>query len=879
MAITRTRLWLRALFRRDAVEREMDEELRFHLDMAAAQNRAAGMSPHEAMRRAALALGGVEKVREEMRDGRGTRWLHDLGWDVAFTLRSFRRRVGFTGTAVACLGVAIGLNTGVFGILDALLWRDPPGVSGRGRIASLHLFTRESGGPVLPSSFAPGEYEAIRAGSRAFSQVIAFSAAEAGVATGAQPRQMRVAAASDNYFRALGTRPALGRAFTPADGAAGAEPVAVISHGLWRERFHGRPDALGRVVWVNRRPFTVIGVAPPAFYGAVPGEAAMRGSARTQLWVPLAHAATLGLPPRSANEPYLQLAGRLAPGASRGTANDEGARMVALLRTAATPRREAVALRATPLGQAPGESSLLNALMVMAVPLMVLVIACGNLGVLLLAQAAARAQELAVRAAVGASHGRILRQLMAERALVALLAGGVGLVLSLWAVDVARLFALELPVPPGLGTPVLLFTLALVAAVTLVFGVVPAHRLARAAPFAALRTGGSGETPRVSRLQAGVVVGQVALCSALLLTCTLFVRSTGRGSGAPVGFEREHLLVVWFDPAAARVSPAAARALRGEAVERLRALPGVAAVGAADFLPLTSLPDERVATGAEGRAGAGWAKVVSVDTGFFRAAGVPLRPGATGGAAPDGWRGNVVVGEGFAAAAWPGSAPVGRALRLGPDGAARVATVAASAGELVTGLDQPPPALVYRLEAADELPYLYLRTHVPPASLEPGVRRTLAALAPDVPVESWTGESLLRGALGPWRQLALGTGIFGMVALVLAAAGLHALLSYLVARRTREIGVRLALGARRGAIARMVVGRAVRLTALGIACGVPLGVAAAVLLRHLLLGLSPLDPVAFAGSSAVLLAAGAVAALAPALRAAAVDPMVALRQE
>ncbi|HET7460096.1 MAG TPA: ABC transporter permease, partial [Longimicrobium sp.] len=878
MVLSRVRPLLRALFRRAAVEREMDEELRFHLEMEAEKHRRAGIGTAEAMRRATLAFGGVERVREEMRDGRGTRWLHDLGWDVAFTLRSFWRRLGFTGTAVACLGVAVALNTGVFGILDALLWRDPPGISGRSRIASLHLFTRERDGMVLPTSFAPGEYEIVRATARAFSEVAAFSATEAAVATGAEARSARVAVASDNYFRALGTRPALGRTFAPPDEAASAEPVAVISHALWTERFRGRADALGRIVWINRRPFTVIGVAPPSFYGAALDEATLRASARTQLWVPLAHAAVLGFPARSANEAYLQLAGRLAPAASRRAAGDEGARIVALLRAAGTPTREAAALRVTPLGQGSGESPLLNALLVMAIPLAVLVIACGNLGVLLLAQATARAQELAVRTAVGATHGRILRQFMAESALVAVLAGVLGLVLSLWAVDLARAFALDLPVRPGLSAPVLLFTLALVAAATLVFGLVPAHRLARVEPFAALRAGGSGETPRASRLQAGVVVGQVALSSALLLTCALFVRGTGRGAGVPLGFERENLLVVSFDPAAAGVDSAAARALRRDALQRLRALGGVAAVGAADFRPLASLPDEHFATRPGGRDGT--VKVVRADTGFFRAAGVPLRsrPGDQATAPGDG-RGAVVVGDGFAAGAWAGASPVGRPLSIGPDTAARVATVAAVAGELVTELDREPPPLVYRLEAADALPYLYLRTAVPPASLRPAVRRTLAALAPGVPVEAWTGEQLLRGAIGPWQQLALGTAIFGGIALVLAGAGIHAVLSYLVTRRTREIGVRFALGARRGAVARMVVGRAVRLTALGIACGAPLGVAIAVLLRHLLLGLSPVDPLAFAGSSAFLLAAGAAAALGPALRAAAVDPMTALRQE
>ncbi|HVG45639.1 MAG TPA: ABC transporter permease, partial [Longimicrobium sp.] len=622
MPISRVTLFLRALLRRSHVEREMDDELRFHLEMEAAKNREAGMSPDEAMRRAALAFGGVERVREEIRDGRGTRWLHDLAWDVAFMLRSFWRRLGFTGTAVACLGIAIGLNTGVFGILDAMLWRDPPGISGRGRIASLHLSVRENGGPPLPTSFAPGEYALVRANARAFSDVAAFSATGAGVATGAQSRSMRVVAASDNYFRVLGTRLALGRPLAPADEAANAEPVAVIGHALWTERFQGRADALGRVVWINRQPFTVVGVAPPAFYGAGLGEATLPAADRSQLWIPLAHAAAVGFPARAADEPYLQLAGRLAPDTSRRAANAEAGRIAALLRAAGSPRRQAAALRATPFGEAPGESSLLGALLFMSVPLIVLAIACGNLGVLLLAQATARAQELAVRTAVGATHGRILRQFIAESVLVAVLAGALGLVLSLWAVDLARAFALDLPVRPGLSPAVLLFTLALVAATTLVFGLVPAHRLARAQPFAALRAGGSGETPRGSRLQSALVVGQIALSTALLVTCALFVRSTGEGKDVPLGFDREHLLVVSFDPAAAKVDARAARALRRDALERLRALPGVETVGAADFRPLTSLPEDRFALGARGRAG--WVKVVRVDTGFFRAAGVPL---------------------------------------------------------------------------------------------------------------------------------------------------------------------------------------------------------------------------------------------------------------
>jgi hypothetical protein len=290
---------------------------------------------------------------------------------------------------------------------------------------------------------------------------------------------MRVVAASDNYFRALGTRLALGRPLAPSDGAAGAEPVAVIGHALWTERFQGRADALGRVIRINRQPFTVVGVAPPAFYGAGLSEATLPAAERSQLWIPLSHAAAVGFPARGADEPYLQLAGRLADGASRRAANAEAGRMAAVLEAAGTPRRRVATLRATPLGEGPGESSLLNALLVMSVPLIVLTIACGNLGVLLLAQATSRAQELAVRTAVGATHGRILRQFFAESVLVAVLAGALGLLLSLWAVDLARVFALDLPVRPGLNPSVLLFTLGLVAATTLVFGLVPAHRLAR----------------------------------------------------------------------------------------------------------------------------------------------------------------------------------------------------------------------------------------------------------------------------------------------------------------------------------------------------------------------------------------------------------------
>jgi len=879
MAIPRVTLFLRALFRRSRVEREMDEELRFHLEMEAARHRAAGMGPAEAMRRARLAFGGLEQVREEMRDGRGTRWLHDLAWDLGYSLRSLWRRIGFTGTAVACLGIAIGLNAGVFGILDALLWRDLPGMEGRSRIVSLYLSTRDEGGPPLPTAFTPGEYEVVRRHARAFSDVATFGGTMATVTTGTQPRPMRVVATSDNYFRALGTRLALGRPLAPADDAPAAGPVAVIGHALWMERFGGRADALGRAVWINRQPFTVVGVAPPGFHGASPAEATLPPSERPQLWVPLAHAAALGFPGRAADEPYLQLAGRLAPGISRRAANDEAARIVPRLRAAERPGRQAVTLRAMPLGERSGESSLLNALVVMSVPLIVLVIACGNLGVLLLAQSAARRQELAVRTAVGATHGRILRQFIAESVLVAVLAGVLGLVLSLWAVDLARVFAIDLPVRPGLSAPVLLFTLALVAATTLVFGLVPAHRLARAEPFAALRAGGSGDTLRGSRLQSALVVGQITLSSALLLTCALFIRSTGKGREVALGFDRGHLLVVSFDPAAAGGDSSAARALRRTALERLRALSGVAAAGTADFRPLASLPEERfAAAGAGGRSGT--VKVVGVDTAFFRAAGVPLRAGRRRGDAELADAGaGVVVGERLAAAAWPGASPMGRTLRLGPDGAPRTVTVAGAAGDLVTDLETEPPALLYRLEPAEAMPFIYLRTRGAPGALEVPVRRTLAALAPDVPVEAWTGEALLRGALGPWQRMAFGTGIFGAIALVLAGAGIYAVMSYLVTRRTREIGVRIALGAQRGAIARMVVGRALRLTALGIACGVPVGIAIAVLLRHLLLGLGPLDPVAFAASSAVLLAAGAAAALGPATRAASVDPMEALRAE
>jgi predicted permease len=881
---------LRALFRRQQLNAEMDEEMRHHLDAQMRRNLAAGMSLEEAHYAARRSFGGVEQIKERARDQRSWRWLEDLARDLRFAGRTLRKNPGFTLVAVVTLALGIGANTAIFSRVDQLLVRDLP-VRNPDRLVLLGQ--PRSGRP----DFGAFSYLSFRDYQRAGAALADFSALgeiPVGLGTSEATERQRALLVSGNYFSMLGVQPALGRTFAANEGAEMDDAfVVVLSHGLWVRRFGADPQVLGQTIALNGRPFTIIGVTPREFAGTTRGQS-------PDLYAPLTAYGQLtpdrpgGRNPLSErNHIWLSIIGRLREGVAPGQAqaavqgvfeetrrvNSRGNASSVIPQMLLTPGAQGFPGNVQEVGQ--------PLRLLFATAGLILLIACANLANLQLARASNRAREFAVRLAVGAGRSRLIRQLLTESLLLALLGGGLGLVVAYWLTGALRSW---LPVADsGLDARVLGFALVISVVTGLLFGLVPALRASRPDLVPELKGSRSVAGGR-SRwtLRGALVVLQVALSLLVLVSAGLCVRSLKKLQDIDPGFSTSPVLLLSFDLGLNNATTAQANEFYARLLERSRVLPGVESAGLVQGTPLSGRMSGTSIARIEGYAVAPNERLSAdmnlVSPDYFRTIGLPLVRGRDF-TASDSMTGlkTVVVNDAFAQRYWPGQDPLGRKIYFpGPNGgsfADVVGVIQVTRGRSLT--EAPRPTLYFPVaqQSARDLT-LAVRIAIDPAAVTAALRREVKGIDATVPiVRVRTLEQQKADSLMLQRLAATLLSGFGALALLLAALGIYGVLAYSVSARTQEIGVRIALGATVRDVLRLILGQGLGLVGAGVILGLAGAFAATRLLRGLLHDVTPQDPLTFAAAVGVMGLVAVVACYLPARRATRISPLTALRSE
>lgn len=805
--------------------------------------------------------------------------------NLRFAIRFLARTPAFTIPAVVSLALGIAVNTTIFSVVNAVLLR--PLGAGDGDLVRIGRSVR---GDRQFRSISYEDYRFLKAEARGLSGLIGhqIQAVQLGGSDAAESISSELVAG--DYFTVLGATPRPGRGFTAEEDSPGANsPVAVVSDRFWRRRLGADPAVLDRGLILNDIRFTIVGVGPPGFTGTFPG-------VDTDVWIPATSADLVitGAEPRG--PPSMALIGRLGPGVSMAMAEAELHGLAVRLRSAGAEASDKDFAVTSARGVIPAFAQVLRIflLLLMAVVAVVLLIACANVASLLLARASARSGEIAVRMAMGASRGQIVTQLLAESFVLALLGGGLGLLLTLWPL---RLLNNWSPMPGPTGAPiflglevdsrVLVFTAAVTMLTTLAFGLAPAVQASRFNLVSALKDAKSLARRRRSRLRGGLVMAQVGLSFVLLVAATLLFRSLGNTSRVELGFDPENLLVASYDLRPLQYTAERSSGFGAELLERTRAIPGVAQAALADFVPMvggTGHPQSLSITGQPPPSGRNQLSVPvgRVSDRYFATLGQPLLQGrdfALRDARPEAPR-VAIVNEAMARRYWTGQDALGKRFGLG-EGLTEHEIVGIAGDARFGSFGGEVEPLVYLPGLTGR--HLNARTSVPPAAALAELRRVVNDLDPRAALHV-SGLTMRKSIatspmLIPVRIAKVVFGVAGGIALVLAAGGLYGLVCYTLQQRLKEIGIRVALGATPRRVFGLVVGGAARLSLAGILLGVLLAAVAMRLLAALLYGLSPTDPVTFGAVAGLLglvtLAAGYIAAR----RGLVGDPMAVLREE
>jgi predicted permease len=808
--------------------------------------------------------------------------METLFQDLRFALRGLRKNPGLTLVAALSLGLGIGANTTVFTWMQSFVLRPLPAVAGYDRLVGLH--TRAPGGGTWSVSYP--DYRDWRAQSRTL-DIAAFDDIQLGMRVGgAATERVWGELCSGNYFDVLGVRPALGRTFLPDEEERAAQ-VAVLNYAYWQRRFSGDSSVIGRSIVLNGQAFTIVGVSSPRFGGPIVG-------LRFDLFIPIT-TRTVVLPWGDGWRTQRQwqsfaALGRMRPGVTFEQARQEidVVAKAAGIAGGVANHQGAVAKRLGDEGAASWLRPVFGALL--AVTGIVLLIACANVANLLLARAAARRREVGIRLAVGASRTRLVRQLLTESLALALIAGAIGVVVALWARDLMMVLIPAAPFPIGLefrvDLRVLGFALGVTLLTALLFGLAPALQASNPDLVPTLKDDIGFGHPKRARLQSTLVVSQVALSLVSLVCAGLFLRSLLSARTVDAGFrDPEHVLLVSTDLTLAGIrGDSATTSLTQRLLERVRAVPGVDAAAAAEMVPLGFGGNSSSGATIEGyqpRPNENTSiRRSAVTSDYFRVMGIPIVRGRPIGPADVGGPLSVVVNETFARRYWPGLDPIGRRVY---QGAGWMTVVGVAKDGKYSQLSEDPEALIYQpmgyTFAASDFT-VHVRATGEPTALAPALRRAFGETSADLPfLDMRTMAEHMQAALFVQRIGAYLLAGFGLIALLLCGIGIYGVLSYGVSQRTREIGVRVALGAGQRNVVGLVVGRAMRLSAVGLVIGLGAALLAGQLLRAQLFGISPRDPFTFASIALLLGAVALVASWIPARRAARVDPIVALRSE
>ncbi|AHG93676.1 permease (plasmid) [Gemmatirosa kalamazoonensis] len=821
--------------------------------------------------------------------------LQTLARDLRFAGRMLRKTPVFTAIAVLVIALGTGAVTTIFSVANAVALRPLPGVSNADAVVEVHRALPDGTGDNWVSYPL---YRFLRDGAatRPMADLAAWSFMPLTIDAGEESVAAQGAIVTGNYFGALGVRPALGRFFTPdEDGAPGAHPVVVISHGFWTTRLGADPRVIGRTVRVNGYAFTVVGVAPPRFGGVF-------ALMRTDAWVPMAALPLLSPGNDLLTNPrpgWLQTFALVRSGVDRSVVQRELSRLVAQYAAEGNgpaDDRRYTTVRLASLSGLPydmhGRVLGFMALLLGASGL-VLLIASINVAAMLLARAVARRRETAVRLALGATRGRLVRQLLTESLLLYVVGAAGGVLIALYATRLlARLpLSVSLPLAPDFAPDarVLAFALVLSLVTGVAFGLAPALQSARVGVSGRLRDDTAGAGSRRSTVQSLLIAGQMSVSFLLLVAAGLFLRALDRGRHVDLGFDTSNVAVAGFDLGMHEYDDAKGRLLLHALKDRIAQSPRVVAVSYARNLPLSggNSVDLRIDGSPVPPANADGTPVrfEEVDAGYFETLQMPIVEGRGFIAADDERAARVaVVNQAFVRRFWPaGGSAIGRTFRRGSE-AVTIVGVARDAKYWSLGEELRPFAYFAIGQAAArrraDHAELLVRTSGDAARLAPAIRAAVRELDPALPAPAVTTLSAeTSGVLLPQRVGALVTAVMGAVGLLLAAVGLYGIVAYLVGQRAREIGVRMALGAGRRDVLRLVTGDGMRPVAVGLGIGLLLAVGTTRLLMSFLLGVSPLDVVTFAGGAAILIAVALAASWLPARRAAATDPVRALRAE
>lgn len=806
--------------------------------------------------------------------------------DARFALRLLRKSPLFTATAALSLAIGIGANATIFSVASALLLRPMPGIADPGQVVDIG---RTRGDDSFDTVSFPN-YQDIRDRSTSFAGAYAHQIEPTPLSLGGRGEAERIygALVSANYFDLLGVRPHLGRMLRSDDDVAiGSSPVVVLGHEMWRRRFGSDPAVVGQQVHINGFPFSVAGIAPPGFQGTT--------LLRPDIWLPVSMM-TQAMPSRSESlftsrsSTWLFMGARLKPGVSLAQANAELDAIGVALEREYPQSNARMRFRAQAAAAVPGMTGIVAGFIgvLMGIVTLLLLIACANLAGMLLARGAARRREIAVRLAIGAGQARIVRQLLTETAVLFVIGAAAGLVLSRWLAVLLLSVLPQLPVPVFVEITtdwrVVAFTLvtALIAAV--LCGLAPALQARRTNLVPALRAEGFADRGSRLRLRNVFVVAQVTLSLVLVVAAGLFLRALSHAATMPTGFDHRHVDVVSLDLSLARYDSNTGRTFARELIARARALPGIESVALAVDLPLDG---GRMGFGGLRLPGAAREDSLAADwnivePGFFRTLGMRIvrgrdftetdRPGAPP---------VIIVNDAFARRAWGDTEPVGRQLETNAFGERGLVTVVGVVADArIDSIGEPPGP--YVLVPFGQLYHqrIHLLVKTDGRSAIPEVRALVRSMNPNLPVSEALPLSEIT-ALGTIPQRIAGaiSGTLGIVGLLLAAMGIYGVTSYAVARRTREIGIRIALGAENRRVIRLMLRQGVMLASVGIVLGAALSAVAAQLLGSLLLGVPSLDPLTFASAAILFCVVSLLATYLPARRALAVDPMVALRHE
>ena len=871
---------LQALWRRDAWERTLDDELQSHMEQRAEDLVRSGVAPREAQRRARLELGSREHYREECRRSFGLRWFDELRQDVRYALRTLRKSPGFSTVAVLSLAMGIGANTVVFSVVNTLVLRGLP------------VQTPDQLYFVQPGNSATHSYpnyRELRDRNTTFSGMIGYRMAPMAVQTQDGARRLWGYLATGNYFDVLGVRPVLGRFFHAEDDLRpGASPYAVLSFAVWQGRFNGDPAIAGKTVRINALPYTVLGVAPRGFFGT-------EMFYWPDVWVPMTMQPVIEghswLENRSTSN--TMIVGRLKNGVTRQQAEANANGIAQSLIREFPTENAGLKFRLTRPGfvgdmlRGAVEAFLAG---VMALAGLVLLAACANLASLLAARATDRHFELAIRLSIGAGRGRILRQLLTEALFISMLGGAAGLALAFGLLQLIAHAPHPIDFPINLEFAldgrVLLFACAASIATGLIFGVAPARRAVRTDPNGALRNTAAGSGPH--RRWAGrdlLLAAQVALCCFLVTACFVSVRGLARAFDTPVGIDRRGLNVAAFDTGLAHYNADEGARFQRRALDAAAQLPGVTAAAYGNSVPLW-IDQSSTTVFAEGATDLRLFRGITAahynaSPGYFAALGTRMVAGRDFTWHDDRAASLVgIVNERFARMVLGTRDAVGRRYREGSGPLVEIVGMVED-GKYESLTEQPKPALFRpAAQSYNDSTVLLVRSRLPEAVAAAQLRRTMSSLDPQLPVYALGSVNQLLGlAYFPARAATVALGAFGLLAVMLAVTGVYGLAAYTVSRRVREIGVRVALGAQPWQVLRSVMGRTGVLLLAGSAAGLAMGMAGTRLLASIVYHATPRDPVVLGAVAATMVLVAIVAAWVPARRAVSVDPIRSLRHE